>query len=294
MSTREARLPDPVHVTVDGASVAIYVLAPERRAPLGDVVFCHGTPWSSQVWAAAARHLSGGHRVFLWDMPGYGRSPKDPAVPVDLASQMARFSRLLTYWRLDRPYVVAHDIGGAVALGSHLLHGSEYAGVFLWDVVTLDPWGSPFFRLVADHAEVFAELPAALHTALVREYIAGAARHQLTAGWVDALSQPWLGASGQPAFYRQIAALRSEHTRPVAERLQRVRCAVTIGWGAQDPWIPVEQAARLRDLLPGRPSVITLGEVGHLAPVETPSRVSHALGDWLAQSVTFDGKGMDG
>ncbi|RVU17565.1 alpha/beta hydrolase [Streptomyces antnestii] len=294
MNTRESRLPDPVHITVDGASVATYVLAPERRAPLGDVVFCHGTPWSSQVWAEAARHLSGSYRVFLWDMPGYGRSTKDPAVPIDLAIQMSRFAQLLAYWRLDRPYVVAHDIGGAVALGSHLLHDSEYAGLFLWDVVTLDPWGSPFFRLVADHADVFAELPAALHTALVKEYIAGAARHQLTTGWVDALSQPWLGASGQPAFYRQIAALRPEHTRPVVERLQQVSCGVTIGWGEQDPWIPVDQAAQLQDRLPGTPPVITLGEVGHLAPVETPSRVSRALSDWLAQSVTCDGKGMDG
>jgi pimeloyl-ACP methyl ester carboxylesterase len=224
-------------------------------------------------------------------MPGYGRSTKDPAVPVDLASQMSRFAQLIAHWGLDRPNVVAHDIGGAVALGSHLLHGREYAGLFLWDVVTLDPWGSPFFRLVADHADVFAELPAALHAALVGEYIAGAARHRLTAGRVDALSRPWLGTSGQPAFYRQIAALRPEHTRPVAERLRQVSCGVTIGWGAQDPWIPAEQAARLRTLLPGSPPVIMLDEVGHLAPLEAPSLVHRALDDWLAQSVTRDGMG---
>ncbi|GAA4295355.1 alpha/beta hydrolase [Streptomyces venetus] len=282
MNTRESRLPDPVHIDVDGVGVATYVLNPERRAPLGDVVFCHGTPWSSQVWADAARHLSSSHRVFLWDMPGYGRSPKDPEVPVDLASQMSRFSRLLACWGLDRPYVVAHDIGGAVALGAHLLHEREYARLFLWDVVTLDPWGSPFFRLVADHADVFSQLPAPLHTVLVKEYIAGAARHRLTSDWVDALSQPWLGASGQPAFYRQIAAQRSEHTRPLVERLRQVRCPVTIGWGELDPWIPVGQAAQLQDLLPGDPPVITLSGIGHLAPVETPSRVSRALGEWLA------------
>ncbi|MCQ9130209.1 alpha/beta fold hydrolase [Streptomyces sp. IBSBF 2807] len=102
MNTRESRLSDPVHITVDGASIATYVLVPERGAPQGDVVFCHGTPWSSQVWADAARHLSSRYRVFMWDMPGYGRSPNDPAVPIDLASQMSRFAQLLTYWRLDR------------------------------------------------------------------------------------------------------------------------------------------------------------------------------------------------
>lgn len=281
--TTSSQLPDPVRVTVGGADIATYVLGPERRSPAGDVVFCHGTPWASLVWAETARHISGSHRAFLWDMPGYGRSAKDPAVPVDLATQMSRFARLLAYWRLDRPYVVAHDVGGAVALGAHLLHGSQYAGLFLWDAVTLDPWGSPFFRLVAGHAGVFEELPPALHAALLKEYIAGASRHQLTAGWVDALSQPWLGASGQPAFYRQIAALRPEHTRPVAERLRQVRCPVTIGWGERDPWVPAGQAARLRELLPGRPPVITLEGAGHLAPVEAPSRVRQALDNWLAK-----------
>jgi pimeloyl-ACP methyl ester carboxylesterase len=283
MTPTETRLPDPVPVMIDGASVATYVLEPERP-PAGDVVLCHGTPWSAQVWAEVARHLSSGHRVFLWDMPGYGRSTKDPAVPVDLPSQLARFAELLSHWGLNRPQVVAHDIGGAVALGAHLIHGADYASLFLWDVVTLDPWGSPFFRLVADHPDVFFALPAALHGALVKEYIAGAARHQLSTAWVDTLAQPWLGATGQPAFYRQIAALRPEHTRPIVERLRHVRCALSIGWGTRDPWIPVTQAFELRALLPGTPPVTELNEVGHLAPVEAPSAVSAALGEWLASS----------
>jgi len=285
------QLPEPVDVTIGGATIATYRLLPEASSK-GDVVLCHGTPWSAQVWHEVARHLSAGYRVFLWDMPGYGRSPKD--VPVDLPEQMARFAALLSHWGLDRPHVVAHDIGGAVALGAHLLHGAEYADLFVWDIVTLDPWGSPFFRLVSEHSDVFAELPAALHVALVKEYIAGAARHRLTPAWVDALTQPWLGATGQPAFYRQIAALRAEHTRPVAEQLADVRCPVRIGWGAEDPWIPADQALQLQSLLPGTPTVIRLDDVGHLAPVEDPAAVSQAISDWLTRdrSAARGGRGV--
>ncbi|TDD62537.1 alpha/beta hydrolase [Kribbella antibiotica] len=277
----QTQLPEPVHVTIGGTAVATYMLLPAAPSK-GDVVLCHGTPWSAQVWAEVARQLSSSHRVFLWDMPGYGRSAKD--VPVDLPAQMTRFAALLSRWGLDRPHVVAHDIGGAVALGAHLIHGAQYADLFLWDVVTLAPWGSPFFRLVADHSDVFAELPAALHTVLVKEYIAGAARHRLPTAQVDALAQPWLGATGQPAFYRQIAALRPDHTRPVEEQLSEVRCPVRIGWGADDPWLPVDQALKLQALLPGAPSVVTLNDVGHLPPIEDPSAVSLALSEWLAQT----------
>ncbi|MGW8813961.1 alpha/beta fold hydrolase [Gordonia terrae] len=280
MDTTESALPPPVYVDVDGARTATYIVEPPQRTDV-DVVMCHGTPWSAYVWADVARHIGLGRRVFLWDMPGYGQSMTSGA-SIDLATQMSRFAQLQSQWGLTRPHVIAHDIGGAVALGAHLLHEREYASLFLWDVVTLDPWGSPFFRLVADNSDVFAQLPDALHAALVREYIGGAARHRLGDNRIDALVRPWLGKIGQPGFYRQIAALRTEDTRPVADRLAQVRCPTRIGWGADDPWIPVEQAALLQDLLPDRPDVVTLGGVGHLAPLEATAEVIRAIQEWLA------------
>ena len=39
---------------MDGASVATVVLGPDARDAAGDVVFCHGTPWSSAVRVADA------------------------------------------------------------------------------------------------------------------------------------------------------------------------------------------------------------------------------------------------
>ena len=38
------------------------------------VVFCHGTPFSSRVWAPYAEALADRFTVHLWDLPGYGRS----------------------------------------------------------------------------------------------------------------------------------------------------------------------------------------------------------------------------
>src|SRR5690606_13155634 len=263
-------LPEPVLVDLPGpARAATYVLGPDD----GDaVVLCHGTPWSARVWAPVAYALSRTYRVFLWDMPGYGASPQDAAVPVDLVAQRERFAALLRHWSLERPHVVAHDVGGAVALGAHLCAGVDVASLFLLDVVTLDPWGSPFFRLVAEHEQVFAALPDALHTALVREYIAGAANGRLDAATVDRLVGPWTGDAGRAAFYRQIAQLSPEHTRPIVRRLEQVRCPVRVGWGTDDPWIPAEQADRLRDALPGEAEVVRFGGRVTSSRWRTPTR----------------------
>lgn len=266
------------HADIDGVAVATRLLQPTAREPLHDVVFCHGTPWSSRVWSAAASELAETHRVFLWDMPGYGASEKHASV--DLATQATRFASLLEHWRLDRPLVVAHDVGGAVALGAHLLHGCDVDRMFLWDVVTLEPWGSPFFRLVRTHEDVFSQLPADLHAALVKEYIAGAARRRLSAQWLDRLTTPWCDTGGQAAFYRQIAQLVPEDTTPVADRLDRVRCPVWVGWGEDDPWVPVEQAGLLRQRIPTATRTVILKDTGHLGPVERPDSVNRALREW--------------
>ncbi|MDQ0709250.1 pimeloyl-ACP methyl ester carboxylesterase [Arthrobacter woluwensis] len=281
MSIHEPVLPEPTIVTVDGHAIATRVLEPSGPSR-GDIVFCHGTPWSSAVWGAVAQDLRRDHRVFLWDMPGYGDSAMGPSVSTSLRAQAPRLVRLLDRWELDRPHVVAHDIGGAVALGAHLLHGAEYSDLLLWDIVTLEPWGSPFFRLVSDHSGVFSELPPSLHAALVREYISGALARDLPAEDIHRLVSPWLGEPGQAAFYRQIASLSAEDTRPLAERLGSVRCPTRIGWGAQDPWIPLEQAYRLQSLLAGSPDVTVLDDAGHLAPYEDPAAVSAVLRGWLA------------
>ena len=177
------------------------------------MVFCHGTPWSSALWAPIADALSAEHTVYLWDMLGYGTSSMTEG-DVSLAAQGQVLADLLTHWELAAPDVVAHDYGGAVALRAHLLHGAAYRSLALVDVVALAPWGSDFFRLVAANAAVFAALPAALHEALVREYVAGAAHRPLRADDLDGLVAPWLGGrrpggvlpadrAGRPALHRR-------------------------------------------------------------------------------------------
>lgn len=275
------RLPPPRHVDVDGTSVATYVLEPQDREPVGNVVLCHGTPWSAAVWAPVADRLASGRRVFLWDMPGYGASISAQTPPLDLVAQRRRLAALLQHWELSAPDVVAHDIGGAAALGAHLLESARMSSLYLLDVVTLDPWGSPFFRLVAQHQHTFAALPGNLHAALVTEYVAGASHVDLDAAWIAELTRPWTTPDGQREFYRQIAELSPAHTRPVVQRLDRAECPVRIGWGERDPWIPVGQAAELAGLLPGEVEVATFPDVGHLASLEAPELLTDEIEGWL-------------
>ena len=244
------------------------------------MVFCHGTPWSSELWRPIAKALAAHFTVYLWDMPGYGESSKQPEHRVSLDVQGELFSDLLAFWELRSPHVVAHDYGGAVALRGHLLHGSAYASLALVDVVALRPWGSDFFRLVRDHADVFAALPPAVHEGALRAYIGGASHRGLTPDALDALTRPWLDDEGQTAFYRQIAEADEAFTDQVEPMYPAIDVPVLVVWGRDDAWIPIDRAHRLHELIPGA-RLAVIEHAGHLIQLDQPEALTAALTQWL-------------
>src|ERR671925_777523 len=133
---------------------------------LGDgppVVIVHGTPWSSWTWRRVAAFLAERFSVFVFDLLGFGASDKRAGQDVSLAGHGARLAALLEFWKLDRPAVIAHDIGGATALRAHLLHRRQVAALALVDVVALAPWGSPFYRLGRDPLAGVEQLSPAVY-----------------------------------------------------------------------------------------------------------------------------------
>ena len=244
------------------------------------VVLCHGTPWSSRLWAPFAQALSAEFTTYLWDMPGYGQSSKDAGHRVSLDIQGELLHDLLEHWELEAPHVVAHDYGGAVALRAHLLHGSRFASLALVDVVALAPWGSDFFRLVREHADVFAALPAAVHEGVLRAYIAGASHRGLRPEEADMLVAPWLGDTGQNAFYRQIAEADQAYTDEIEPLYPSIDLPGLVVWGSEDSWIPLDRGERLAELIPGA-ELRVVERAGHLIQLDRPVELATILHDWL-------------
>jgi pimeloyl-ACP methyl ester carboxylesterase len=244
------------------------------------VVFCHGTPWSSELWQPIAQALAPSFTVHLWDMPGYGRSSKDPEHRVSLDVQGELLGDLLSHWELASPHVVAHDFGGAVALRAHLLHGRSYASLALVDVVALRPWGSDFFRLVADHPDVFARLPRAVHEGALRAYISGASHRGLSEAALDSLASPWSDDVGQVAFYRQIEQSDEAYTDEIEPLYPSIDVPTMVVWGRDDAWIPVDRAHRLHQMISGA-RLRLIENAGHLVQLDQPEALTATLSEWL-------------
>lgn len=242
------------------------------------VVLLHGTPFSSFIWRGVARALARHHQVYVWDMPGYGASEKYQGQDLSLAALGRVFAGLLKHWGLTEPMVVAHDSGGAVALGTHLVHGAPYRRLALVDAVALAPWGSRFSEVVGEHADVFERLPARMHRALMREYVSSASAPGLDPALIDVLVAPWLEDGGQSAFYRQLAQRRADpgYIDEMQDRYGEIDIPVLVCWGDDDSWVPVDRGRELAARIPGALLRIVPG-AGHLLQEDRPAELATAL-----------------
>jgi pimeloyl-ACP methyl ester carboxylesterase len=236
------------------------------------VVMIHGTPFSSYVWRKIARELARDHKVYLFDLLGYGQSEKSAGQDVSLGVQNRVLSALLNHWQLVRPRIVAHDFGGATALRAHLIDGCNYEKLLLIDPVAIRPWGSPFVQHVRNHEEAFAGVPDYLQDAILSAYIRSALARPISDADLAPYLRPWTGSLGKPAFYRQIAQMDLKYTNEVQDRYSQIRCPVMLLWGVDDQWIPVEQGRKLAAMIPDR-TFLEIPDSGHLMQEDAPEAI---------------------
>ena len=254
------------------------------------LVFIPGTPWSSLLWVPIARCFAASFTVYLFDLLGYGEllPPPYDQFPPSYRLQSRLFAFLINEWREQdpsknfRPHVVAHDIGGHVALRALLMEeGVTFASLALVDCGAAFPVDEPFFTLMRDNTAVFQSLPPALHEALARRYIRGASHRGLRPDQEDMLVRPWLSKEGQHAFYRQYQCQDNKHVAELAARYRRLdaELPLRILWARHDTWVPVERAAMLQERIGGSLKVIE--DAGHLVQLDAPEALTFELTQWL-------------
>lgn len=255
-----------------------------RYDVLGDgppLVLVHGTPSSAYLWRHVAAELSGARTIYVYDLLGYGSSEKRDGQDVSLAAQTRLLAQLLDVWELEQPAIAGHDFGGAITLRVHLLERRPFSAIALLDPVALGPWGTPFFRLVRDNVEVFRQIPAAIHEGIVAAYLRGAFHRPMSDEALAPYVEPWLGAEGQDAFYRQIAQADQRYTDEVEPLYREIAVPVLILWGEEDAFIPPETGRRLQALIPDS-RLEPIPAAGHFLQEDAPAEVTRHLARFFA------------
>src|SRR3712207_795355 len=81
------------------------------------VVMIHGQGGQTAHFPhALVERLKGEFRLLVVDRPGSGYSPRGGRAPANVRAQAASIAALIRHLGLDRPLVVGHSLGGAIAL----------------------------------------------------------------------------------------------------------------------------------------------------------------------------------
>jgi pimeloyl-ACP methyl ester carboxylesterase len=113
-------------VTVDGTRLHFLIKGAGRP-----VVLIHGNPGSGQDWTRLFGPLAAHHKTIAFDRPGHGRSERPKQIDATVEVQARLLHDALKQLHVERPIVVGHSWGGALALVYAINYPKEVAGVVL-------------------------------------------------------------------------------------------------------------------------------------------------------------------
>lgn len=218
-------------------------------------------------------------RVIAIDRPGSGYSKRPLRSSASLAVQADVIAGLIDALQLDRPVVVGHSLGGAVALATALRHPDKISALALIAPLSRMPAGGP--------PGIFASLRIRWHW--LRWLFAWTLMLPLAARQRERIMQTAFGPEAVPAHFalcgggaqamrpsNHIAASRDlVALEPVLPRLQegyedlQLPVHILYGWGDRI-LDPQEQGRVLADQLPK--GELELVEGGHMLPLTQPQR----------------------
>lgn len=258
-----------------------------RRAGESTLVLIHGLMGTAATFLPLLAEIAEERHVIALDLPGAGGSDRDPRLGASLAKVTESVLKTLAALELERPVLVGHSHGGAVAM-----YLAAFAPEIPSGLVLLAP-AHPYFR----HADQ-----------LIGFYLS-------PLGKMFAHTLPWYPEWVQMAGLRRMAGpkswdsperlvpyrenLRTRGTVPHLLKLLRTwhtdmkelrdllecpfRTPTLVIWGDHDRAVPVSTAESLQRRLLGSELRVFEG-VGHRPAEERPKLTAAVIEEWLTET----------
>lgn len=270
-------------VTVDGhdLSVAYYEDGPDD--PVGTLVFLHGVPTWSFLWRRIAPAFADEYRVVVPDLVGYGNSDRHDGFDRSIRAQESMLQSLLETLGETTVTIVAHDIGGGVALRLAAHAPERIDRLVLSNAACYDSWPVEFISELG--------LPGTVD--MTDEEFEGRLEFAFGDGtygesdpaFVAGMKAPWLREDGKRALARAAVATNTNHTTEID--YAAIDAELLCLWGGEDLMQPLAYAERLAADLDGR--VVPLSEAYHWVVEDRPGAYRDELRSFLAETDGNDG-----
>lgn len=246
------------------------------------IVFIHGNPGSHQDFSTAMEGcVSESQRVVSFDRPGHGYSERHNGTSVTVEVQARLLREALKQLSIERPIIVGHSWGGAVALAMALQGQQDLAGLVLlapaaypgdsaqwWTVLPHVPWLGNFF---------LKTLTPLIGRRIVRDSLKDAYHPQpVQEDYLQAAEVLWTRPEQIRACASDDRSLDAS-LKSLSERYPELGLPVVIVTGDSDLLVkPDEHACRLHRSISGS-KLIRLKGAGHQIPQTRPESVIEAI-----------------
>ncbi|MFL6336808.1 MAG: alpha/beta fold hydrolase [Pyrinomonadaceae bacterium] len=266
-------------VEVGGARIHYF-----ERGDGPTLLLIHGLGASMRVFThSVLERLADEFRVVMLERPGSGESTRDARACARVRSQAETVSEFIRVMGLERPVLVGHSLGGAVALAVALAHPEQVSGLALV---------APLANVQGEVPRIFRKLiiPSRMLRGFVAWTVATPASILRRAEVLDTLFGPdavprdYATAGGgllglRPKSFRSasedLVALEGE-LPALVERYTELRLPVGILYGRGDRVLDhrlhgVDVAAKIRG------AELELIEGGHMLPLTAPDVVAEFI-----------------
>lgn len=248
----------------------------QRVIPLGDrfisyidqgegqpVVLLHGIPTWGFLWRDIGPTLWHQHRVLIPDLAGFGYSDKRDCFDRSIASQAEMIDGWMEQLGIERAAVVAHDIGGGVALRLATLFPRRVERLCVINTVCYDSWPIEAM-LQLGHPSANRMLSASAAVTLLRQALKQGFARTPPDDVLEGLLAPCRTEVGKLSMIRNAAALNTNLTTEIVHLLPRIGVPTLILWGEDDIFQLVKYGERLADDIPDA-QIICIADARHFA-----------------------------
>ena len=267
-------------IRIDGREVN-YVDMGEGPA----LVFVHGLGASWQSWLENMPEFARDHRVIAMDLPGFGYS-EVPDEDVSIEGYARWTGTLLDALDVGPAAVVGNSMGGFIAAELAIRSPERVQRLAVVSAAVF--WQS--YRRAQPLVGLARLSEAYVARALTRSTDAVATRPRLrswalaTAGFryphliSKELAHELVRSARRTEGF--LPALEALADYPLEEELPKIDCPTLIVWGAHDTLVPVKDATRMQELIPGARREV-FERTGHVAMLERPERFNRLLRSFL-------------
>ncbi len=242
-------------------------------------VLIHGIPTWGYLWHDLTPVLAKRYRVLVPDLIGFGYSDRSDRFDRSIARQAEMIDAWMEKIGVERANIVAHDIGGGVALRLATLFPHRVAKLCVMNTVCYDSWPIEAM-LQLGHPETHRKLSAQAVTTMLKQALKGGFAASPEDEVLDGLLQPYTTEVGKLSLIRNAAALNTNLTVEITALLPKVAAPTLVLWGEDDVFQLVKYGERLaRDIPQAR--LVRIRDARHFVMLDKPEEVAGHVSAFL-------------